>query len=507
MSVKNISCDAIATTTNHREKGKDRRLDELKKSIQRNGLLQPIGVRDIGKGQFELVFGHRRLAACIELGLDQIAATVLNVTDGGASAVQASENLDRAPVSAIEEATAVANLIEAAKREQGDLEEDQLIAFAAERSGRSPRWIRDRLYLTRLSAASRSLVHEGRLGIEQARTIAQLADPAARDEVAKYAAKTEEGLGGYTVNEVRRAVGARLNNLKLVPWRLDVMFAGKPACDTCPSNSANDATLFEGGDDPKQPVCTNRKCFDAKRTSAERSLDAAVVKLTTSIGKKKPEDRPPLTEKGLADACPKAVRIGTFVRRAKRQLDPSKPAAASRATRAVSSDVEAIRKGRNDYWNADRKWHEEVQKLCDDTAKAHPHFAFVLLLCDAAVDGQDQWGKQRDKQSAKAAKIASEAMSVDPSELWTWLTTHLAKDVGNPPLQHLAFDIGEAMLRHLDVDVPAKPVEADFIAAAKAKLNKPAAKKKQAKTTAQKTVRRKKVTKKKAKTSRKAGAR
>lgn len=92
---------------------------ELKKSIDQNGLLQPILVRPAGDG-YEIIGGHRRFAAVSELARDNpaekrfvcIAAIVTDADDRKVAALQLAENLNRADLSPLEIATGVAKAVE-----------------------------------------------------------------------------------------------------------------------------------------------------------------------------------------------------------------------------------------------------------------------------------------------------------------------------------------------------------------------------------------------------------
>ncbi len=77
---------------------------ELKASIDQNGLIQPITVRQID-GAFELIAGERRLRACMELGLERVAAHVLPVSsDVAMMELALIENVQREDLNPVEEA-------------------------------------------------------------------------------------------------------------------------------------------------------------------------------------------------------------------------------------------------------------------------------------------------------------------------------------------------------------------------------------------------------------------
>src|SRR5262249_17387363 len=89
-------------------------LDELAASLQEYGLLQPVVVRRVN-GPYELIAGHRRLAAAEQLGWHQIAAVVRTETDDQAYLLTLTENLQREDLTPKEEAAALEVLV----RERG----------------------------------------------------------------------------------------------------------------------------------------------------------------------------------------------------------------------------------------------------------------------------------------------------------------------------------------------------------------------------------------------------
>jgi ParB/RepB/Spo0J family partition protein len=79
-------------------------IDELKESIENNGLLQPIVVRPNEEGKYEIIDGHRRVIAYRKLGIGQIKAIVKDYSDKEAQVFSIVGNLQREDLSAIEQA-------------------------------------------------------------------------------------------------------------------------------------------------------------------------------------------------------------------------------------------------------------------------------------------------------------------------------------------------------------------------------------------------------------------
>src|SRR5215831_9303211 len=87
-------------------------LDELALSIQEVGLLQPVVVRRVMPGRYELIMGERRWRACQRAGLDHIPAIVGGTTDDDLLREALMENLHREQLNPLEEAAAYQQLLD-----------------------------------------------------------------------------------------------------------------------------------------------------------------------------------------------------------------------------------------------------------------------------------------------------------------------------------------------------------------------------------------------------------
>lgn len=85
-------------------------LEELAQSIKAQGVMQPIVVRPIGKGRYEIIAGERRWRASQQAGLDKIPALVRDIPDETAIALALIENIQREDLNPIEEAIALQRL-------------------------------------------------------------------------------------------------------------------------------------------------------------------------------------------------------------------------------------------------------------------------------------------------------------------------------------------------------------------------------------------------------------
>ena len=87
-------------------------LEELVGSIREIGVLQPIVVRPVGEGKYELIMGERRLRATLEAGLAVIPAIVRNTEDQDLLRDALLENLHRSALNPLEEAAAYRQLLD-----------------------------------------------------------------------------------------------------------------------------------------------------------------------------------------------------------------------------------------------------------------------------------------------------------------------------------------------------------------------------------------------------------
>lgn len=156
-------------------------LDELIASIREVGVLQPIVVRpivgaDIGKPRYELVMGERRLRASMALGLESIPAVVKNTADEAMLRDALLENLHRANLNPLEEASAYQQLLTDFGTTQEEL---------ANRIGRSRPQITNTLRLLKLPMSIQNKVAAGVLSAGHARAILSAGDVVTMERLAE----------------------------------------------------------------------------------------------------------------------------------------------------------------------------------------------------------------------------------------------------------------------------------------------------------------------------------
>jgi len=90
---------------------KQESLDELKASIKKSGVIEPIIVRPMAHGTYELVAGERRLRALQQLGIQEVPSIIKTLTDKEALEFSLVENIQRENLNALEEAKGYARLL------------------------------------------------------------------------------------------------------------------------------------------------------------------------------------------------------------------------------------------------------------------------------------------------------------------------------------------------------------------------------------------------------------
>jgi ParB family chromosome partitioning protein len=166
-------------------------LEELAASITEVGLLQPVVVRKLGEGKYELVMGERRWRASQRAGLEYIPAIVRETPDTDMLRDALLENLHRQQLDPLEEAAAYQQLLDdfGATHEQ-----------LAQKVGRSRPHISNTLRLLNLPPAVQKRVAAGVLSAGHARALLSLDDPQAQERLAQRI--VSEGLSVRSVEEI-----------------------------------------------------------------------------------------------------------------------------------------------------------------------------------------------------------------------------------------------------------------------------------------------------------------
>ena len=160
----------------------DEALAELTASIRELGVLQPLLVRAMPTGRFELIAGERRLRASKAAGRSTVPVVIVDTDEQGSLERALVENLHREDLNAIEEAAAYKQLIE-----DGGLTQEAL----GEKLGRTRGTISNSLRLLELPVTVQRLVIDGRLSAGHGRALLGLENPVLQERLAKRVASEE----------------------------------------------------------------------------------------------------------------------------------------------------------------------------------------------------------------------------------------------------------------------------------------------------------------------------
>jgi len=169
----------------------DSRIEELAKSIETNGIIQPLIVRKKGD-RMELIAGERRLRAAKRAGLEEVPAVIQDYADDRILEIALVENIQREDLNPIETAHALERLA----REM-NLSHEEI----AERTGKDRTTITNMIRLLRLPGDVQVLLAERRLNIGHARALLGLPTSELQTQLAEKTAAQ-----GYSVRQVERLV-------------------------------------------------------------------------------------------------------------------------------------------------------------------------------------------------------------------------------------------------------------------------------------------------------------
>ena len=166
-------------------------LDELAQSIKEHGIMQPVLVRPVDAGRFEIIAGERRWRAAMRAGLKEVPALVKAVPDASALAIGLIENIQREDLNPLEQANGLARLID-----EFGLTHDAV----AKAVGRSRSAVTNLLRLRELAKPVQEYLMTGKLDMGHARALLGLAAGA------QTAAATRVVAQGLSVRETERLV-------------------------------------------------------------------------------------------------------------------------------------------------------------------------------------------------------------------------------------------------------------------------------------------------------------
>jgi ParB family chromosome partitioning protein len=196
--LRNLSLHRIdSNPLQPRREFREEELQDLSRSIQENGLIQPLMVRpDPSSDRFQLVAGERRLRAITALGWTEAPVVVREVDDRTLLVLALVENIQREALNPLEEAEGYQHLSREFGLTQGEI---------AEAVGKNRSTVANALRLLKLPLPVRTLLADGSLSMGHARALLALEDPDKILELGRRAVRD-----GWSVREVESRVRASL---------------------------------------------------------------------------------------------------------------------------------------------------------------------------------------------------------------------------------------------------------------------------------------------------------
>jgi len=179
-------------------------LQELARSLKSQGLMQPILVRTLGKGRYEIIAGERRWRAAKIAGLREVPVVVREVPDSAALVMALIENIQREDLNPLEEASGIHRLIDEFQMTHQE---------AADAVGRSRAATSNLLRLLSLTQSVQALLSDGSIDMGHARALLPL-EGRRQEELAKRVAQR-----GLSVRETEKLVQDILNPKQKKPGK------------------------------------------------------------------------------------------------------------------------------------------------------------------------------------------------------------------------------------------------------------------------------------------------
>ncbi|MDP2824697.1 MAG: ParB/RepB/Spo0J family partition protein [Sulfuritalea sp.] len=171
-------------------------LEELAASIKAQGLIQPISVRPVSSGRYEIIAGERRWRAAQIAGLGEVPVLIRDIPDDAALAMSLIENIQREDLNPLEEAAGLQRLIDEFRMTHQQ---------AADAVGRSRSAATNLLRLLHLAKPAQDMLMAGDIEMGHARALL----PLSKSEQGRVAALVADK--GFSVRETERLVARELN--------------------------------------------------------------------------------------------------------------------------------------------------------------------------------------------------------------------------------------------------------------------------------------------------------
>jgi len=270
---------------NPRRVFEDAALQELAASIQTQGVLSPLLVRQKGHS-YEIVAGARRYRAAQLAGLDSVPVRIVELTDAQALETSIVENLQRRDVHPLDEATGYVSLLHL----------DYTVEQIAAKCGKNPSYVAARARLAQLAPAVTEAFGKDEIGVGHALLLAKL--QADQQEEALAACYQDTYTNGSKPKRILLPVRHLqqwiehniLLELATAPFSKDdaqlVPEAG--SCVECPKRTGHNTLLFSDISANQPDSCSDPKCYAAKIDAHVKQTVAAkpkLVQISSAYGK------------------------------------------------------------------------------------------------------------------------------------------------------------------------------------------------------------------------------
>ncbi|MBR4339254.1 MAG: ParB/RepB/Spo0J family partition protein [Bacteroidales bacterium] len=220
-SISKIPLDAIETNPwQPRNSFEEEALAELAASIKKQGLIQPVAVRDMGDGRYQLISGERRVRACRMAGLTMVTAYVRTADDLQMMEMALVENIQREDLNPIEIAVSLQRLLDECRITQEDL---------ADKVGKSRSAVTNYLRLLKLGLPVQEALRDQRITMGHARALVPVDDAALQQRLLDEI--LEKGLSVRQVEERMRALQQEAVRAAARPVKTELPSAHRDACE------------------------------------------------------------------------------------------------------------------------------------------------------------------------------------------------------------------------------------------------------------------------------------
>ncbi len=233
-------------------------IDELAASFLAKGVLQPLQLRPLDDGAFEIIFGERRWRAARKAGLETVPAVVrADLSEQDVALLRLAENVEREDLSPLEEADGYRDL-------------QKRFAYTAEqlaaRFNRSKSSIYAALKIAELGPAGRAALAKGMLTASTALLVARIPDGQLQAAAVKDLLENGTEPVSYrgALDHIQRHYMLQLKDAPFDTTSAELVPKAGP-CTTCPKRTGNQRELF--ADVTSTDVCTDPPCYEKKKTA------------------------------------------------------------------------------------------------------------------------------------------------------------------------------------------------------------------------------------------------